>query len=565
MLLDVLAAGRGAGVRVAGHVDGEPGRPGAVGRPRRRWRGGTRPRSRSSRLRVPAPVRVARRRDRRRRPRRSDTGSGRWRRSRSRTARPSTRSTRSGRRPRSCATPIERSPTSRSTSCRSRSAGPQPAAVDRAERRARRPVHVPRQLRPPQRDGAQAPARRDRGVRARLPRRATSRCGCSIKTLNGEARPRQHGVAASVPRLRDRADRRGRRAHDGRPAHGADRARRCLRVAAPQRGSRPAAGGGDVARHAGHRLAVLGHARPHGRPLGRADRRRADPGPQHRRCLPARRRAGPTPTSTRRRRRCGDSSTTPERCGGDRRGRAAPRREADADIARAAAGSSPTCSATVVPRRPSRAPRSRRSLAWRPMTDGPPTVGARPAARRRATDVTAAVARAATAPVRNFFNQHFEMVKHEVRTHTGDRVYLAQPDPRARGDGRGDQPAPGPHHRPAARGLAALSARIAELERLIERLTEVVAAATARALRRSAHDRVRPPGAAERRQRRARHRPLRHRGRHGDGRRRARRRRPVPLERPVPATPARMRRRSASATGCVPSPRCAASRSTCST
>ena len=107
------------------------------------------------------------------------------------------------------------------------------------------------------------------------------------------------------------------------------------------------------------------------------------------------------------------------------------------------------------------------------MPDQPPAAPA-PAGRSEVKRV----ARAATAPVRNYINHHFEMVKDEVRTQAGDRVYLAN----LIHELEASVTETSLHQ---ARTIArlreesvALSDRIGELERMIERLTEVVAAAT---------------------------------------------------------------------------------------
>ncbi|MAT07123.1 MAG: hypothetical protein CL424_18980 [Acidimicrobiaceae bacterium] len=92
-------------------------------------------------------------------------------------------------------------------------------------------------------------------------------------------------------------------------------------------------------------------------------------------------------------------------------------------------------------------------------------------------------ARSATAPFRNFFNDHFEMVKHEVRTanaagsHSDDRseaLRLVVADLEA---GLVEQSL---HHAralvAAQESLEQLSARIDELQRAVDRLGDVVAA-----------------------------------------------------------------------------------------
>lgn len=70
-------------------------------------------------------------------------------------------------------------------------------------------------------------------------------------------------------------------------------------------------------------------------------------------------------------------------------------------------------------------------------------------------------ARRATAPLRQFFNQHFEMVKTEVRSAAADE---------------------GEHTRQAVaelgQAVGELSAQVAELERTVNRLADVVAAMT---------------------------------------------------------------------------------------
>jgi hypothetical protein len=89
------------------------------------------------------------------------------------------------------------------------------------------------------------------------------------------------------------------------------------------------------------------------------------------------------------------------------------------------------------------------------------------------------VARGATSPLRDFFNQHFEMVKAEIRAADGG---TRLPEIQAViADLEADLVEQSLHH---ARVLArlraevqALDTRIVELERLIGRLTDVVAAA----------------------------------------------------------------------------------------
>jgi glycosyltransferase involved in cell wall biosynthesis len=110
-----------------------------------------------------------------------------------------------------------------------------------------------------------------------------------------------------------------------------------------------------------------------------------------------------------------------------------------------------------------------------PMSDQPP---AAPAPAPAARSEVKRVARAATAPVRNYINHHFEMVKDEVRTQAGDRVHLAN----LIHELEASVTETSLHQ---ARTIArlreesvVLSERIGELERMIERLTEVVAAAT---------------------------------------------------------------------------------------
>jgi BMFP domain-containing protein YqiC len=90
-------------------------------------------------------------------------------------------------------------------------------------------------------------------------------------------------------------------------------------------------------------------------------------------------------------------------------------------------------------------------------------------------------ARSTTSPFRNFFNQHFEMVKHEVRTagavHArpeNDALHMMLADLEA---GLVEQSL---HHAKAlARvrdDLDQLDARLAAIERSVDRLTEVLAA-----------------------------------------------------------------------------------------
>ena len=81
------------------------------------------------------------------------------------------------------------------------------------------------------------------------------------------------------------------------------------------------------------------------------------------------------------------------------------------------------------------------------------------------------VARGATSPLRDFFNQHFEMVKAEIRSiDTGAEIPGLQA---VIADLEADLIEQSLHH---ARVLA-LDTRLVELERLIGRLTDVVAAA----------------------------------------------------------------------------------------
>ena len=118
-----------------------------------------------------------------------------------------------------------------------------------------------------------------------------------------------------------------------------------------------------------------------------------------------------------------------------------------------------------------------RSVAWRRC----PTSHARPRARSGRSPLPrgeGSVAARRHAPVRNYFNHHFEMVKDEVRTQAGDRVYLAN----LIHELEASVTETSLHQ---ARTIArlreesvVLSERIGELERMIERLTEVVAAAT---------------------------------------------------------------------------------------
>lgn len=95
----------------------------------------------------------------------------------------------------------------------------------------------------------------------------------------------------------------------------------------------------------------------------------------------------------------------------------------------------------------------------------------------------AKAARSTTAPFRNFFNDHFEMVKHEVRTarvvdaHTDARIDELRAVVADLEAGLVEQSV---HH---ARALVAteetlhrLEARIADLQRSIDRLNDVVAA-----------------------------------------------------------------------------------------
>jgi hypothetical protein len=88
------------------------------------------------------------------------------------------------------------------------------------------------------------------------------------------------------------------------------------------------------------------------------------------------------------------------------------------------------------------------------------------------------VARSATSPMRNYFNQHFEMVKAEIRApQTSDQVAALQAVVADLESGLVEQSL---HH---ARALARVRAdverlddRIASLERTLDRLTDVVAA-----------------------------------------------------------------------------------------
>jgi hypothetical protein len=99
---------------------------------------------------------------------------------------------------------------------------------------------------------------------------------------------------------------------------------------------------------------------------------------------------------------------------------------------------------------------------------------------RMSSPITRA-ARSTTSPLRNYFNQHFEMVKDEVRAAAAaharpeiDGLHLALADLEA---GLVEQSL---HH---ARALARvrddldrLDVRLGDIERAVERLTEVVAA-----------------------------------------------------------------------------------------
>jgi len=81
--------------------------------------------------------------------------------------------------------------------------------------------------------------------------------------------------------------------------------------------------------------------------------------------------------------------------------------------------------------------------------------------------------------LRNFFNQHFEMVKAEIRANDGGTQLPALQAVIA--DLEADVIEQSLHHARVLAGLRsdveALDARIVELERLIGRLTDVVAAA----------------------------------------------------------------------------------------
>jgi hypothetical protein len=89
------------------------------------------------------------------------------------------------------------------------------------------------------------------------------------------------------------------------------------------------------------------------------------------------------------------------------------------------------------------------------------------------------VARSATSPMRNYFNQHFEMVKAEIRSlHTSDQVASIQAVVADLESGLVEQSL----HQ--ARALARVreeverfDERIAQLEHTLERLTDVVAVA----------------------------------------------------------------------------------------
>ncbi len=88
-------------------------------------------------------------------------------------------------------------------------------------------------------------------------------------------------------------------------------------------------------------------------------------------------------------------------------------------------------------------------------------------------------ARGATSPLRNFFNDHFEMVKAEIRATDASRQVASLEA--AVADLESDLAEQSLHH---ARVLArlrsdveGLDVRLAELERLIGRLTDVVAGA----------------------------------------------------------------------------------------
>lgn len=91
------------------------------------------------------------------------------------------------------------------------------------------------------------------------------------------------------------------------------------------------------------------------------------------------------------------------------------------------------------------------------------------------------VARAATSPVRNYLNQHFEQVKSEIRN---QKVELDEDGSAWRrvSDLENQLAEISLHHAQAlaklADQVAASNERIGELERLVERLADVVAAMT---------------------------------------------------------------------------------------
>ncbi len=89
-------------------------------------------------------------------------------------------------------------------------------------------------------------------------------------------------------------------------------------------------------------------------------------------------------------------------------------------------------------------------------------------------------ARAATSPVRGYFNQHFEQVKSEIRN---QKVELDDDDAWTRvADLENLLAEMALHHSQSlarlADEVATANDRIAELERLVERLADVVAAMT---------------------------------------------------------------------------------------
>ena len=165
----------------------------------------------------------------------------------------------------------------------------------RAAARARRRVHVPVRVRLLLDRAAQEPGRAGRGLHARL--RAGRRRAARDQDLQ---RRRQAGVAGAARARRRRPRRHPRdRPLPARRAEGrAARARRRLRLAAPLRGLRAVAGGGDAARQAGDRHRLLRQPPVHDAGQLVAGRLRA-----HARSARASRctrptRAGPSPTST---------------------------------------------------------------------------------------------------------------------------------------------------------------------------------------------------------------------------------------------------------------------------